>query len=101
MAKFRILMPYNYSPNDQKAIRFVIDAFAGQEETTITLFHAFTPLPDIDVTANPENVKMRSGMTYLTGELKEKEEALNAVGEKLVANGFNRDAVTCMFRKRV
>lgn len=101
MAKFRILMPYNYSPNDQKAIQFVIDAFAGQEETTITLYHAYTPLPDIDVTANPENVKMRSGITYMTGELKEKEEALKAVGEKLVANGFNRDAVTCMFRKRV
>jgi hypothetical protein len=101
MAMFRIFMPYNYSPNDQKAIRFVIDVFAGHQETTITLFHAYTPLPHIDVTANPENVKMRSGITYLTGELKEKEAALRVVGEMLVEHGFDRDAVTCMFRKRV
>jgi hypothetical protein len=101
MAKFRILLPYNYSPNDQKAIRFVIDAFAGREESTVTLFHAYTPLPEIDVAANPENVKMRSGMTYLAGELKEKEDALKAVGEMLVAHGFNRDSVACMFLKRV
>lgn len=101
MATFRILLPYNYSSNDQKAIRFAIDAFAGREETSITLFHAYTPLPDIDVSANPENVKMRSGMTYLVSELKEKEEALKVVGDMLVESGFHRDAVTCVFKKRV
>jgi len=101
MAKFRILLPYNYSPNDQKAIRFVIDAFADREESAITLFHAYTPLPEIDVAASPENVKMRSGMTYLAGELKEKEDALKAVGEMLVARGFNRESVACMFLKRL
>jgi hypothetical protein len=36
MASFRILLPYNYSPNDQKAIRFAIDAFAGRKETSVT-----------------------------------------------------------------
>ncbi len=101
MATFRILLPYNYSPNDQKAIRFAIDAFAGRKETSVTLFHAYTPLPIIDVTASPENAKMRSGMTYLATELKEKEEALKVVGDMLVENGFHRDAVTCVFRKRV
>ncbi len=101
MATFRILLPYNYSPNDQKAIRFAIDVFAGQKEATVTLFHAYTPLPTIDVTASPENLKVRSGMTYLATELKEKEEALKGVGEMLVKNGFDRDAVTCVFEKRV
>ena len=92
MATFRILLPYNYSPNDQKAIRFAIDAFAGRKETTVTLFHAYTPLPTIDVTASPENLKVRSGMTYLATELKEKEEALKVVGDRLVESGFDRDA---------
>jgi hypothetical protein len=101
MATFRILLPYNYSPNDQKAIRFAIDVFAGRKETNVTLFHAYTPLPTIDVTASPENVKMRSGMTYLATELKEKEEALKVVGDMLVESGFDRDAVTCVFKKRV
>ncbi|MBC2712574.1 MAG: universal stress protein [Desulfosarcina sp.] len=101
MAAFRIFLPYNYSPNDQKAIRFAIDAFAGRKETSVTLFHAYTPLPNIDVSANPENVKMRSGMTHLAAELKEKEEALKAVGDMLVESGLDHDAVTCVFKKRV
>lgn len=100
MATFRILLPYNYSPNDQKAIRFAIDAFAGRKETRVTIFHAYTPLPTIDVKASPENVKMRSGMTYLATELKEKEEALKVVGDMLVKSGFARDGVACVFKKR-
>ena len=36
MATFRILLPYNYSPNDQKAIRFVIDAFAAAGTASVT-----------------------------------------------------------------
>lgn len=101
MATFRILLPYNYSPNDQKAIRFAIDAFAGRKETRVTIFHAYTPLPIIDVKASPENVKVRSGMTYLATELKEKEDALKVVGDMLVESGFARDAVTYVFEKRV
>jgi Universal stress protein family len=101
MATFRILLPYNFSPNDQKAIRFAIDAFAGRREVSVMLFHAYTPLPDIDVTANPENIKMRSGMSYLAAELKEKEDALKGLGDMLVKKGFDRDAVTCVFKKRI
>jgi len=100
MATFRILLPYNYSPNDQKAIRFVVEAFSGQPEARVTLFHAYTPLPAIDVAANPENVKLRSGMTYLSSELKEKEEALEQVGTLLVKKGFAAEAVDCVFKKR-
>jgi hypothetical protein len=101
MATFRILLPYNYSPNDQKAIRFVTDAFAGRKEVSVTLFHAYTPLPTIDVTANPEIKKTRNGMTYLAAELKEKEDALQAVKNRLVESGFDGDAVSCVFKKRI
>jgi hypothetical protein len=101
MATFRILLPYNYSPNDQKAIRFTIDAFGSWKETTIKLFHAYPPLPTIDLSASPENAKMRSGMTFLAGELAEKEEALQRIAGQLVQSGFAPDAVTCVFKKRV
>jgi hypothetical protein len=100
MATFRILLPYNYSPNDQKAIRFAIDAFTGQPDVKLTLFHVYTPLPSIDVTANPENLKMRSGMSFLASELKEREAALKTVGEMLVESGFDRSSVECVFKKR-
>lgn len=101
MATFRILLPYNYSPNDQKALRFAIDAFSGERKNRFTLFHAYTPIPDVDVTASPENVKMRSGMAYLAAELKEKENALKAVADRLRGNGIDGEAVTCLFKKRV
>ncbi|BBO81996.1 universal stress protein [Desulfosarcina ovata] len=101
MATFRILLPYNYSPNDQKSIRFTIDTFAGHKDVHITLFHAYPPLPDIDLAASPENRKMRSGMTYLSAELKEREAALGAVAETLAAGGFDADAISCVFKKRV
>ena len=100
MATFRILLPYNYSPNDQKAIRFAIDVFAGQKDAQLTLFHVYTPLPAIDVKANPENLKMRSGMNFLTSELNEREAALQTVREMLVESGFEGASVTCVFRKR-
>lgn len=100
MATFRILLPYNYSPNDQKAIRFAVDAFAGKKDVSLTLFHVYTPLPPIDVTANPENLKMRSGMNFLASELKEREEALQAIREMLVGSGFDSAGVTCVFKKR-
>jgi hypothetical protein len=101
MASFRILIPYNYSSNDQKAIRFAIDAFSGEGKNRFTLFHAYTPLPDVDVTANPENVKLRSGMTFLAGELKEKENALKGLADHLKENGIDDEAVNCVFKKRV
>jgi len=88
MASFRILIPYNYSPNDQKAIRFAIDAFSGENQNRFTLFHAYTPIPEVDVRANPENLKLRSGMTYLSSELKEKENALKEVAQQGVTVGI-------------
>ena len=101
MTSFRILIPYNYSPNDQKAIRFAVDAFSGKAQARFTLFHAYTPIPDVDVTASPENVKLKSGMTYLAGELKEKENALKEMAAHLEEKGIDGEAITCVFKKRV
>lgn len=100
MAPLRVLLPYNYSPNDQKAIHFVIDAISPARVSRLTLFHAHTPLPAIDVTASPENIKMRDGMRHLSSELAEKENALKAVAEMLVQSGFDPQGVGCVFKRR-
>ena len=44
----RILLPYNFSQTDQKALAFVIGTFGSQENTEVTLFHAFTPISEIE-----------------------------------------------------
>lgn len=100
MATFRILLPYNYSPNDEKSIRFAIDAFGGWKDAQIKVFHVYPPLPAIDMSASPENAKMKSGMTHLNAELREKEEALQRVAGMLVQGGFDPDAVSCVFKRR-
>ena len=42
MAGQKLLLPYNFSSYDQKALNFVVNAFANQEDIKITLFHAYT-----------------------------------------------------------
>lgn len=100
MATFKILMPYNFSAHDNKAIRFIINAFGGRDDTRVTLFHTYTPMPDIDVGASPENLKMRSGMNYVSGELSEKEKGLQAAIEIFIENGFPESALDYIFRKK-
>ncbi len=100
MATFKILMPYNFSAHDKKAIQFIINAFGGRDDTRVTLFHTYTPLPDIDVGASPENLKMRSGMNYLTGERAEKEKGLKEAGEILIESGFPEASLNYIFKKK-
>ena len=97
---YKILMPYNFTPTDQKALDFVIRSFAGRENLKVTLFHTYSPLPEIDVKANPEIRKMMSGVNFLAKELKEKENGLNSAKEYLVQNGFSGKNVECVFKKK-
>jgi hypothetical protein len=65
------------------------------------LFHAYTPLPDLDVSANPEIRKTMSGLSYLKNELAEKENGLKAICQRLVQGGFAQDRVDYVFKKKV
>ena len=49
MATRKILVPYNFTQNDEKAVAFVIDSFGHQADAQITLFHTYIPVPDIEV----------------------------------------------------
>lgn len=100
MGTFKILMPYNYSTHDKKAIQFIINAFGGRDDVSIALFHSYTSPPDIDVTASPEIKKMSSGMTYLASELSEKEKGLKEAGRLFLESGFPEDALDYIFRKK-
>jgi hypothetical protein len=44
MAAYKILLPYNFTKNDEKAVAFVIDSFGQQADAQITLFHAYIDL---------------------------------------------------------
>jgi peroxiredoxin family protein len=96
----KILVPYNFSITDEKALAFIINTYAAVPDVKITLFHTFTPLPEIDVAANPEIRKMMSGMTHLANELNEKENGLRTARNRLLDYGFAAETVDFVFKKK-
>ena len=100
MAIQKILLPYNFTRRDQKAIDFVTSAFAHIEGVEITIFHAFTPVPDIETDASLITGKLKGSLSYLSQQIMQKENDLKSVSEKLTQNGFAADRIQTVFRPR-
>jgi hypothetical protein len=100
MALQKILVPYNFTAHDQKALDFLINTYLNREDVQITLFHAYTPLPPVDFEANPEIKKMGVGITFLSEEVRRKEEGMKAAKDFLVENGFSGNQVSYVFKER-
>jgi nucleotide-binding universal stress UspA family protein len=97
----RILLPYNFSQTDQKALAFVIRTFGSLENTEVTLFHAFTPISEVEAPEHQSaTAKLKRRLSYLTQELTEREMALQEVRQYLVGKGFGRDHVRYVFKSR-
>ena len=98
----KILLPYNHTPHDQKALDFVIRTFAqrGEGEVRITLFNSYAPLPRIDMASSPECAKLRDGLTALQEEFRERESGMEATRGYLLQNGFNDQQVDYLFVQR-
>jgi nucleotide-binding universal stress UspA family protein len=84
----KILLPYNFTPYDQKAINFIVTNFAKQKDIKITLFYAYTPLPSMDVTDDKITGRLRDSVSYLTKKISEQEAALQSIKDQLVQSGF-------------
>jgi hypothetical protein len=100
MTVVRILVPYNFAPHERRALDFVVSTFVGQQNAKITLFHAYTPLPVVDMDASPELGKMRGAMVTLSKELAEKEASIKATEKYLVDSGFSDDQLDYVFREK-
>jgi len=96
----KILLPYNFTRNDEKALDFVICTFANQQDIEITLFNAYTPPPDIDLSGSPVMEKMSSSVNYLGKRVLDQEDALKAAKEKLVGKGFSENHVNYIFEPK-
>jgi nucleotide-binding universal stress UspA family protein len=100
MAIQKILLAYNFSGLDQKAIDFVSTAFAHITGVEITIFHAFTPVPDIETEASLVTGKLKGSLNYLSQQIMERENDLKLITEKLTQGGFLPDRVHTIFRPR-
>ena len=100
MAATKVLVPYNFATQEEKALDFVVNIFSHVKEAKITLFNAYPALPSVDMGASPELSKMKGPIASLSKELAEREEALKAVRQHLIDNGFDPERVDYIFKER-
>jgi len=97
MATQKILLPYNFTSYDKKALDFVIRTFANRKDVEITLFNAYVPLPEIDMRASPIMEKVTSNLHYISQRINEQETELKAVVNKLLGRGFSETRIKTIF----
>jgi hypothetical protein len=100
MATLKILIPYNFTVNDEKAIAFVIDRFSGNQEVDVTLFHAYVPVPDIEVSDKTVMARLTDNMAHLRKKLYELEHAIVNASNRLIRAGFPQKKVHYVFKPR-
>jgi len=100
MGTSTILVPYNFTAIDQKAIEFITKTFGPRKETKITLFHIYIQLPQIETASSTVMGRLSSSMHYLSRDLKEKEATLRNAREIILEKGFAEHQVNYIFRPR-
>jgi len=100
MAKHKILLPYNFSEMDRKALDFVLRTFSHLDAADVTLFHTYTPLPAIETDSSTVMGRLTAGMQYLSKQVEEKEKGLEDAKAYLLENGFADRQVHYNFKAR-
>lgn len=94
---FKVLIPYNFTRNDKKALEFVGQNYRHDEQTNLTLFHAYPHVPEIDAKHDPIMEKMKSNVSYLRLQREEYKKALEQARAGLVDFGFTSAQTHCLF----
>ena len=100
MAIKKILLAYNFTPLDQKAVEFAINAFSHLEGVEITVFNAYTPVPVIEAVDTSITGKLKSSMGYLTQQIVQRETELNEVKQQLMLGGFGESRIKTEYTAR-
>jgi nucleotide-binding universal stress UspA family protein len=100
MAGQKLLLPFNFTNYDRKALDFVIRTFAHLKDIEISIFNAYTPIPEIETSDSSVTAKLKDQLRYLTKKVSEQETALQAVKQELMQNGFPESTVKCIFKAR-
>jgi hypothetical protein len=100
MSELRVLVPYNFTAHEFKALDFLVHEFGYRKDAKITFFHCFTPLPELNVTNHPLLKMARSGVLFMKEEQKKMEAGLLSAKKHLMANNFSDDQVDCVFKQR-
>ncbi len=94
----KILIPYNFTPNDQKSIDFVGHRYSERKEVEITLFHAYIPVPQMATGDSPIMEKVIHNASFLLLQQDERKNTLEEVRHQLMNHGIAGHHVHCIFR---
>ena len=100
MANQKILLPYNFTDMDRKAVEFVAKTFGGAKDCNITLFHMYTPLPKVETDSSTVMGRLSANMQFLSQQQREKEDALKDVMANLQERGFVEEQLAYIFKSR-
>jgi nucleotide-binding universal stress UspA family protein len=96
----KILLPYNFTSYDKKALDFVCRTFSDKKGAEVTLFNAYTPAPTIEMRGSPIMEQMKNNLSYLSQRVKEQEDALHVVKNHLLGKGFSEDNIDILFEPK-
>ena len=96
----KILLPYNFTSYDKKALDFVCRTFSDKKEAEVTLFNAYTPTPTIEMRGSPIMEQMKDNLSYLSQRVKEQEDALHVIKNHLLGKGFSEDHIDIVFEPK-
>jgi len=96
----KILLPYNFTSYDKKALDFVCRTFSDKKEAEVTLFNAYTPAPAIEMRGSPIMEQMKDNLSYLSQRVKEQEDALHVIKNHLLGKGFSENKITIVFEPK-
>jgi hypothetical protein len=98
MAAKKILVPYNFTANDEKAIDLVIQNFSQHPDTRVTLFHVYLPVPNIEVSDRTVMSRISGNLSYLRQKINDLEAEIVKARDRLIDAGFPRERVNYTFK---
>lgn len=96
----KILLPYNFTSFDKRALDFVIHTFSDKKEAEVTLFNAYITAPVIEMRGSPIMEKMKDNLGYLTQRVKEQKDELQVIKNNLLVKGFSENRVNIVFEPK-
>ena len=100
MATQKILVTYNFTSYDQKALDFVTHTFVHLKDVEVTLLNIYTPVTKIESRESPVMAQFQRNLDYLGQKVKEQEAGLQEARQYLLQNGFNENQVSYLYKPR-
>lgn len=97
MTQENVLVPYNFTNYDRKALEFIIHTFPADADVDITLFVAHTPVPKVDVGVATVMDRLKGSLNYLEQLKRDKETALKKAAIILIEAGFREERIHTLF----